>query len=65
MNYWPRWPNKPSPKHCSRNREADTPHSAIDARGSARKKLQAALDQMAHVKAPKFNKFESDGHPAY
>ena len=32
---------------------------------SARVKLQAALDQMARVKAPKFNKFESDGHTAY
>ena len=32
---------------------------------AARKKLQAALDYMARVKAPKFNKFESDGHAAY
>ncbi len=32
---------------------------------AARKKLQAALDQMAGVKAPKFNKFETDGRPAY
>ncbi|MCU0247292.1 MAG: sulfatase-like hydrolase/transferase, partial [Bryobacter sp.] len=31
----------------------------------ARRKLQAALDQMAHVKAPRFNKFEPDGKPAY
>jgi arylsulfatase A-like enzyme len=30
-----------------------------------RKKLQAALDQMARVKPPKFNKFESDGRKAY
>lgn len=32
---------------------------------AARKKLQAALDQMAKVKPPKFNKFETDGRPAY
>ena len=32
---------------------------------AARARLQAALDQMAKVKAPKFNKFETDGHPAY
>jgi arylsulfatase A-like enzyme len=31
----------------------------------ARTKLQAALDQMARVKPPKFNKFEPDGRPAY
>jgi arylsulfatase A len=32
---------------------------------SARSKLQGALDQMALVKPPKFNKFEPDGRPAY
>ena len=32
---------------------------------AARKKLQAALDRMARVKPPKFNKFETDGHAAY
>jgi arylsulfatase A len=32
---------------------------------AARKKLQAALDKMAKVKAPVFNKFATDGRPAY
>jgi len=32
---------------------------------AARKKLQKTLDHMAAVKAPKFNKFEPDGRPAY
>jgi arylsulfatase A-like enzyme len=32
---------------------------------AARKKLQAALDQMARVKPPKFNKFATDGRAAY
>jgi len=32
---------------------------------TARKKLQKVLDEMARVKAPKFNKFEPDGKPAY
>ena len=32
---------------------------------AARKKLQAGLDQMARVKPPKFNKFETDGRPSY
>jgi arylsulfatase A-like enzyme len=32
---------------------------------AARKKLQAGLDEMARVKAPRFNKFESDGRKAY
>jgi arylsulfatase A len=41
-----------------------SPVSTADAR-SARTKLQAALDQMARVKPPKFNKFEPDGRPAY
>jgi len=31
----------------------------------ARAKLAAVLDQMARVKAPKFNKYEPDGKPAY
>ena len=31
----------------------------------ARAKLQKALDQMARVKAPKFNKYEPDGKTAY
>lgn len=32
---------------------------------SARKKLQGALDQMARVRPPKFNRFETDGRKAY
>jgi arylsulfatase A-like enzyme len=32
---------------------------------AARRKLQGALDQMARVKAPKFNKYETDGRTAY
>lgn len=32
---------------------------------AARKKLQGALDQMARVNPPKFNKFETDGRAAY
>lgn len=32
---------------------------------AARAKLRAALDQMARVKAPKFNKFATDGRAAY
>jgi arylsulfatase A len=32
---------------------------------AARKKLQALLDKMAKVKAPQFNKFETDGRKAY
>ena len=32
---------------------------------AARQKLQAGLDQMAKVKAPKFNKFDTDGRTAY
>ncbi|MBM3785125.1 MAG: arylsulfatase [Acidobacteria bacterium] len=32
---------------------------------AARKKLQAVLDHYAKVKAPKFNRFEPDGKPAY
>jgi arylsulfatase A-like enzyme len=32
---------------------------------SARSRLQAGLDKMAGIKAPKFNKFETDGRPAY
>lgn len=31
----------------------------------ARKKLQAELDKMAKVKAPQFNKFDTDGRKAY
>jgi arylsulfatase A-like enzyme len=32
---------------------------------AARAKLQGVLDRMAKVKAPQFNRFESDGRPAY
>lgn len=32
---------------------------------AARTRLQAALDQIARVNPPKFNKFETDGRPAY
>jgi arylsulfatase A-like enzyme len=32
---------------------------------AARRKLQAGLDEMARVKPPKFNKFETDGRPSY
>lgn len=41
------------------------PESAGPEAQSARRKLQAALDRMALVKPPKFNKFEPDGRPAY
>jgi hypothetical protein len=32
---------------------------------SARRRLQRVLDDMAKVRAPKFNRFEPDGKPAY
>ncbi|MBL8210892.1 MAG: sulfatase-like hydrolase/transferase [Bryobacterales bacterium] len=42
---------------------ADAGASAADR--AARRKLQAGLDQMAKVKAPKFNPYETDGGKSY
>lgn len=41
------------------------PEKATASQKSARRKLQAGLDQMAKIMPPRFNKFETDGRKAY